>query len=66
MMGISAPTKKALKERIGKYPNFIETSAFGHEYTGDGSYCVVSPCPYTNRKFFSTVTITDGLISKVK
>ena len=65
MMGASYPTKKAAKGAIGKAPRFVETSMFGKEYKGDGSYTVVGPCPYTNRKWYGTVTITNGLISKV-
>ena len=65
MMGIYGyKTKKELKEDIGNTPRFIETSMFGKEYTGDGSYAVVGPDIYI-RKWFATVTVTDGLISKV-
>jgi len=66
MMGImGAKTKKELKTKIGQYPRFIETSMFGAEYHGDGTYCVVGPCPYTNRKWYASVTVKNGEISKV-
>jgi len=66
MMGIYGfKTKKALKEAIGSEPEFIETSMFGAEYTGDGSYCVVGPDPYKARNWFATVDIKDGKIAKV-
>jgi len=64
-MGIhGAKTKKELKTQVGQEPMFIETSMFGPEYKGDGSYCVVGPDPYV-RKWFATVVIKDGKIAKV-
>lgn len=65
MMGATYPTKKAMKESIGKPLRYIETSFFGDEYHGDGEYTVVGPSPY-ERKWYGTVTVKDGLISKVK
>ena len=62
------PTKKLFKERaIGTVASviFMETSMFGPEYKGDGKYCVVGPSP-TQRKWYAEVTVTNGLISKVK
>ena len=38
---------------------------FGNEYHGDGNYTVVGPDIY-NRKWYATVTVVDGLISKVE
>lgn len=68
MMGASASlqyaTKKELKGAIGERPDFEETSMFGPEFHGDGQYTVVGPHPLS-RKWFATVTVTDGLISKV-
>ena len=65
MMGISGfNTKKELKAAVGTQPDFIETSFFGKEYKGDGSYAVVGPDPLV-RKWFAEVTIVNGLISKV-
>ena len=66
MLGISGfKTKKELKQAIGTMPNFIETSFFGPEYKGDGSYAVVGPDPMT-RKWFAELTIVNGLIHKVR
>ena len=66
MMGASYPTKKACREAIGKAFKFVETSLFGAEYKGDGTYTVVGPCPYTKRNWYAHVTVTNGVISKVK
>ena len=57
-------TKKELKAAIGKEPDFVETSMFGNEYHGDGKYTIVGPSPQV-RKWYATVTVKDGLISKV-
>lgn len=66
MMGIfGAKTKKELKGLIGQEPMFIETSMFGPEYKGDGSYCVVGPDPYNNRKWYATIVVKLGKIVKV-
>jgi len=64
MMGASYPTKKALKENIGKPLRFVETSMFGPEYKETGSFTVVGPSPY-QRKWFATVTMENGIIKKV-
>ena len=65
MMGISGfKTKKELKSAVGTRPNFIETSFFGPEYKGDGTYAVVGPDPYI-RKWYAELTIVNGLIHKV-
>ena len=63
-MGASYPTKKALKESIGKPLRYVDTSFFGEEYKADGTFCVVGPSP-TSRKWFASVTMQGGLISKV-
>lgn len=65
MMGASYKTKKDLKANIGKPLRFIETSMFGSEYKDNGSFTVVGPCPYTNRKWYATVVMKDGVIAKV-
>lgn len=64
MMGASYPTKKALKEAVGKSLQYVETSMFGEEYKPNGTFCVVGPSPY-QRKWYASVTMKDGLISKV-
>lgn len=64
MMGASYPTKKALKLAIGQELRYVETSMFGEEYKSDGTFCVVGPSPNV-RKWFASVTMKDGRISKV-
>jgi hypothetical protein len=64
MMGASYPTKKALKENIGKSLFYVETSLFGAEYKENGTFCVVGPSPY-ERKWYASVTMENGLIKKV-
>ena len=49
---------------VGRAPDFIETSMFGPQYKGDGTYTVVRPSPY-DRKWFATVTVRGGLITRV-
>lgn len=58
-------SKKELKENVGKSIRVIETSMFGTEYVDNGTFTVVGPCPYSNRKWFATVTMKDGKIAKV-
>jgi hypothetical protein len=65
MMGASYPSKKELKANVGKPLRFIETSMFGAEYKENGTFCVVGPDPYNNRKWYASVTMKDGLIAKV-
>lgn len=65
MMGAEYPTKKSLKEHIGRPLCYIETSMFGEEYKPDGTFCVVGPSP-TSRKWYAEVTLKDGLIKAVK
>lgn len=65
MMGIAgAKTKKELKTLVGQEPRFIETSMFGPEYKGDGSYNVVGPTPH-ERKWYATVEVKEGKIARV-
>lgn len=65
MMAARYPTKKALKENIGKPLRYVETSMFGPEYKENGKFCVVGPSPY-ERKWYAEVTMENGLIAKVK
>lgn len=37
MIIFNYPSKKVLKEQIGKQLNYIETSIFGAEYVSDGT-----------------------------
>ena len=57
------PSKKALKESIGKPLKYNETSIFGEEYNPDSHFCVADYSP--SRKWFATVYMKDGLINKV-
>ena len=66
MIGARYPTKKSLKESVGKPLRYIETSMFGLEYKENGNFCVVGPCPYTSRKWYAEITMENGLIKKVK
>ena len=66
MLGAPYKTKKSLKESIGEELRYIETSWFGAEYVGNGTFPVVGPCPHTNRKWFAEVTMKDNRIAKVK
>jgi hypothetical protein len=66
MMGAPYKSKKELKEHVGEPLRFVETSLFGAEYTANGTFCVVGPCAYTNRKWYASVTMGDGRIIKVK
>lgn len=66
MMGINGfKTKKELAGAVGRAPDFVETSMFGPEYKGDGSYAVVGPSPYV-RKWYATVIVKDGKIAAVR
>lgn len=63
MMQVHYPSKKALKESIGKPLRYTETSLFGPEFKRDGKFCVADGSP--KRKWFAEVTMKDGLIAKV-
>ena len=57
------PSKKALKESIGKPLRYNETSIFGEEYNPDSHFVVADYGP--SRKWFATVYMSNGLIKKV-
>ena len=62
-------SKKELKENIGNRLQYRETSMFGEEYKSTGVFCgahrpFITGLP--GREFFAEVTMSDGLISKVK
>ena len=61
------PSKKTLKENIGKPLKYKETSMFGTEYKSDGTFVVSNRPSMTGmgREFFAEVTMEDGLIKKV-
>ena len=62
------PTKKLLKESIGKRLRYQETSMFGAEYRDNGRLTVCNRPHITGhkREFFANVTMRDGLIEKVE
>jgi hypothetical protein len=64
MMGANYKTKKDLKAAVGQSLRYEETSFFGPEYKENGTFCVVGPSP-TQRKWFASVTMVNGLIAKV-
>ena len=64
MMSASYKTKKDLKAAIGQPLRYVETSMFGEEYRANGTFCVVGPSPL-QRKWFASVTMSNGLIAKV-
>ena len=66
MMGAPYQTKKSLRESMGKEFRFIETSFFGPEYHGEGTYTVVGPDPFNKRTWYATVTVDkNNVIVKV-
>jgi len=61
-------TKKECKETLlGKSAAniFLETSMFGKEFKGDGTYPVVGPNPNI-RKWYASITVENGIITVVK
>jgi len=70
MVGSYRKTKKELKEQVGQgisAGRFVETSLFGNEIpeSGTGKFTVVGPDPYRNRKWYATVEVAEGIITKV-
>lgn len=60
-------TKKGFKEATINSDAawvFLETSAFGPEYKGDGTYSVVGPSP-TIRKWYATAIVKDGKVVEI-
>lgn len=69
MMIALYPSKKVLKENIGKRLKYRETSFFGPEYKSNGSFSVCNRPSITGikgREFFARVTMKDDLIAKVE
>ena len=68
MMVFVYPSKKAMKENIGKPLQYIETSMFGAEYLPNGILYGANRPHITKmgREFFAKVTMKDGLIAKVE
>lgn len=65
---VNYATKKALKEAIGQRLRYTETSLFGPEYRPNGFLTVANRPHITGlgKEFFANVTMTNGLIEKVK
>lgn len=68
MIVFNYPSKKALKESIGKPLDYIETSLFGPEYRSNGRLTGANRPHITGqgREFFANVTMANGLITKVE
>ena len=67
-MVVNYPSKKVLKENVGKRLRYTETSMFGPEYKSDGHLTVANRPHITGmgREFFAEVWMRDGLIEKDK
>lgn len=67
MIVFNYPSKKVLKEQIGKQLNYIETSIFGAEYVSDGVMVGANRPHITGqgREFFAKVTMKNNQIIKV-
>lgn len=61
-------TKKDVKALIGKRldGHYIETSMFKEEYTDNGRVTMVGPDAYSKRSWYATITITNGIVTKVQ
>jgi hypothetical protein len=68
MLVFEYPSKKVLKESIGKPLRYIETSMFGEEYKATGILTGANRPHITGlgREFFANVTMENGLIKTVK
>lgn len=68
MIIFNYPSKKVLKESIGKRLRYIETSMFGPEYRDNGTLTGANRPHITGqgREFFATVKLENGLIVSVK
>ena len=64
---VNYPSKKALKESIGKPLRYIETSMFGPEYRDSGTLTVAGRPHITGQKreFFAQVIMVGGKIKSV-
>lgn len=61
------PSKKVMKENIGKPLRYIETSMFGEEYVSDGKLVGANRPHITGIgiEFFAEIEMENGLIKKV-
>ena len=65
---VNYPSKKNLKENVGKRLSYTETSIFGNEYKSNGLLTVANRPHITGlgREFFAQVTIENDINVKVK
>ncbi len=68
MIVFNYPSKKVLKENVGKPLRYIETSMFGEEYRSNGTLVGANRPHITGQgcEFFAKVTMQDGLIARVE
>ena len=68
MIVFNYPSKKVLKENVGKPLDYIETSIFGEEYVANGKMVGANRPHITGmgREFFAEVWMKDGKIERVK
>lgn len=63
-------TKAALKALVGQKlteKNYVETAFIGGpEYKRDGSVTMVGPDAFNKRVWYATITLENGIITKVK
>lgn len=64
MLVANYKTKADLKRAKGQVFRYTETSLFGPEYKPNGKFPVVGPSAY-NRKWYASVTVENGVITKV-
>jgi hypothetical protein len=63
------PTKKTLRESVGQYLRYTETSFIGPEYLSTGSFPVVYRPSFNGgkgREYGAVITMQDGKIAGVK
>ena len=59
MIAVLYPTKKALKDSVGKELRYSETSVHGNELMPGKAVTFVGPSAY-NRKFYGSVTVDNN------
>ena len=68
MIILDYPSKKVLREQVGRPLRYIEPAMLGPEYRDNGTFTGANRPSVTGykREFFANVTKTDGLIEKVR
>ena len=68
MIVFNYPSKKVLKQAIGKSLDYIETSLFGPEYLSTGKLTGANRPHITGqgREFFAVVHLENDIITKVE